>query len=37
MLNREEGWGFNQKYPDIWETIDTDSNRLQVIELLFIL
>ncbi|EWZ94181.1 hypothetical protein FOWG_04548 [Fusarium oxysporum f. sp. lycopersici MN25] len=28
MLSREEGWGFNQKYPDIWETVDTDSQRM---------
>lgn len=30
MQNREGGWGFNQKYPDVWEVIDTDSGRMYV-------
>lgn len=28
MLNREEGWGFNTKHPDVWETLDTDHGRM---------
>ncbi|KAE8445744.1 hypothetical protein EG329_012923 [Mollisiaceae sp. DMI_Dod_QoI] len=27
MLHREEGWGFNNGQPDIWEKVDTGSGR----------
>ncbi|KAH8648716.1 P-loop containing nucleoside triphosphate hydrolase protein [Tricladium varicosporioides] len=31
MLHREEGWGFNNGQPDIWEKVDTGQGRVQVL------
>lgn len=28
MLQREQGWAFSNKQPDIWESIDTSQGRL---------
>ncbi|KAF8856920.1 hypothetical protein BDZ45DRAFT_715184 [Acephala macrosclerotiorum] len=28
MLHREEGWGFNNGQPDIWEKVDTEKGRI---------
>jgi len=30
MLNREEGWGFNHEYPDIWGTVEHSRGRMYV-------
>lgn len=31
MLRREQGWGFYNREPDVWEIIDMEQGRLYVL------